>query len=280
MATLMDEILKQYGMTEDDAANRAANPNNFMVPRLTAGLPESAGAIRTPSFQRMMQAGVLAGSGNPARAAIGEQILAQGQSNLAQRNAAREAYTSSAPFYGEPEGLGRPTAADTFTAKAPMPDEVGFGYRPSMNPALVPQMPDEVGFQYRPSMAPALAPRMPDEVGFQYRPSMNPLANPALNAPVVSNLNTANRPAPVASSVTAPARQQGFFEQLFKGPQYQSNNLPVNAVPQGAMNFTGETMPSYINWGDPNSAADFFRADALLRQQNPSFFGLLGGNNG
>jgi hypothetical protein len=139
-----------------------------------------------------------------------------------------------------------------------------------------PRMPDEVGMQYRPSMTP----RMPDEVGMQYRPSMNPLANPALNAPVVAGLDAANRPAPMASSVTAPAREQGFFEKLFKGPQYQSNNLPVNAVPQGAMNFTGATMPSYINYGDPNNAADFFRADALLQQQTPGFFGLLGGGNG
>ena len=111
-------------------------------------------------------------------------------------------------------------------------------------------------------------------------PQPNPLANPALNTPVVAGLDTTNRPAPMASSVTAPAREQGFFEKLFKGPQYQSNNLPVNAVPQGAMNFTGATMPSYINYGDPNNAADFFRADALLQQQNPGFFGLLGGGNG
>jgi hypothetical protein len=216
----------------------------------------------------MMQAGVLAGSGNPARAAIGEQVLAQGQSNMLQRNAARDTYTSSSPFYGEPEGLGRVPSADTLPAKAPMPDEVGFGYRPSMNPTLAPRMPDEVGFQYRPAMSPALAPRMPDEVGFQYRPSTNPLANPALNQPVVAGLDTTNRPAPMASSVTAPAREQGFFEKLFKGPQYQSNNMLLQA----------EGQP--INFGDPNSAADFFRADALLRQQNPSFFGLLGGNNG
>jgi hypothetical protein len=126
-----------------------------------------------------------------------------------------------------------------------------------------PRMPDEVGMQYRPSMTP----RMPDEVGMQYRPSMNPSAAPSISAPA-------------ATSATAPARPQGFFEQLFKGPQFQSNNMPVNAMPQGPMPGTGATMPSYINYGDPNNAADFFRADALLQQQNPSFFGLLGGNNG
>jgi hypothetical protein len=117
-------------------------------------------------------------------------------------------------------------------------------------------------------------------VGISAPTQPNPLANPALNTPVVAGLDTTNRPAPMASSVTAPARPQGFFEQLFKGPQYQSNNLPVNAMPQGPMPGTGAPMPSYINYGDPNNAADFFRADALLQQQNPGFFGLLGGGNG
>jgi hypothetical protein len=166
------------------------------------------------------------------------------------------------------------------TFNRPMPDDVGMQYRPSMAPQPARPMIDEVGMQYRPAMNPALAPRMPDEVGFQYRPSMNPLAVPGANTPVVAGLDTANRPAPMASSVTAPAREQGFFEKLFKGPQFQSNNMPVNAMPQGPMPGTGATMPSYINYGDPNNAADFFRADALLQQQNPGFFGLLGGGNG
>jgi hypothetical protein len=134
-----------------------------------------------------------------------------------------------------------------------------------------------IGAPYNPMAMVANAQRFPSMAD---RIKADPLAVAGANTPIVAGLDTTNRPAPMASSVTAPAREQGFFEKLFKGPQYQSNNLPVNAVPQGAMNFTGETMPSYINWGDPNNAADFFRADALLRQQNPSFFGLLGGNNG
>ena len=108
----------------------------------------------------------------------------------------------------------------------------------------------------------------------------NPLDVPGANTPIVAGLDTTNRPAPIAGSAGVPNRPQGFFEQLFKGPQYQSNNMPVNAMPQGPMPGTGAPMPSYINYGDPNNAADFFRADALLQQQNPGFFGLLGGGNG
>jgi hypothetical protein len=119
-------------------------------------------------------------------------------------------------------------------------------------------------------------------------PQPNPLANPALNTPVVAGLDTANRPAPMASSVTAPAREQGFFEKLFKGPQYQSNNMllqtegqPINwgqaMTPQLMPDKKISMTPSYI---PSDSAADFFRADALLQKQNPAMFGLLGGNNG
>ena len=125
-------------------------------------------------------------------------------------------------------------------------------------------------------------------VGISAPPQPNPLANPALNVPVVAGLDTTNRPAPMASSVTAPAREQGFFEKLFKGPQYQSNNMllqaegqPINwgqaMTPQLMPDKKISMTPSYI---PSDSAADFFRADALLQKQNPAMFGLLGGNNG
>lgn len=78
----------------------------------------------------------------------------------------------------------------------------------------------------------------------------------------------------------APKREPGFFERIFGGTQYQSNNLPVLLQPQGPMPGTGATIPESINWGDPNRAADFFAADRLLMQQNPAMFGLLGGSNG
>lgn len=135
-----------------------------------------------------------------------------------------------------------------------------------------PRMPDEVGMQYRPSMTP----RMPDEVGFQYRKPQDPLAVAGANTPIVPGLDTTNRPAPIAGSANVPNRPQGFFEQLFKGPQYQSNNMQVGLT----LPSTDANPAKYVNWGDPNNAADFFRADALLQQQNPGFFGLLGGSNG
>jgi hypothetical protein len=134
-----------------------------------------------------------------------------------------------------------------------------------------------VGAPYNPMAMVANAQRFPSMAD---RIKADPLAVAGANTPIVAGLDTTNRPAPIAGSAGVPNRPQGFFEQLFKGPQYQSNNLPVNAMPQGPMPGTGAPMPSYINWGDPNNAADFFRADALLQQQNPGFFGLLGGGNG
>jgi hypothetical protein len=66
------------------------------------------------------------------------------------------------------------------------------------------------------------------------------------------------------------------LDQLLSGPNYQSNNMPVDVRAQGP-SMPGQEMPiQSVNFGDPESAADFFRADQLLRQ-NPNLFGLLGG---
>ena len=74
----------------------------------------------------------------------------------------------------------------------------------------------------------------------------------------------------------APKREPGFFERLFQGTDFQSNNMPVTM----ALPSTDATPPQYINFGDAANAADFFRADRALMQQNPAMFGLLGGSNG
>jgi hypothetical protein len=87
-------------------------------------------------------------------------------------------------------------------------------------------------------------------------------------------------PPQIPGGQTRGVREPGFFERIFGGTQYQSNNMPVNMMPQGPLAGTGAPMSQYINYGDPNSAADFFRADQAMMQQNPSFFGLLGGSNG
>lgn len=293
MATLMDEIMQQYQPSAEERAYAQANPDRFSglasaIGRSLVGAGESVGGVRAPSFQRMAQAAAMSQAINPARAEVGNQALSQAASDRAMRDAVRGSFVSSSPFYGEPEGLGRPTmmpsGPSTPMAALGTPAQQRADFE-RMAGIGAPQLPN-----YFTSMSQLGTPEQQRaafdaliKTGAIQPPApaqANPLANPALNQPVVAGLDTANRPAPMASSVSAPAREQGFFEKLFKGPQYQSNNLPVNAQPQGPMPGTGATMPSYINWGDPNRAADFFAADALLQQQNPSFFGLLGGNNG
>jgi hypothetical protein len=64
--------------------------------------------------------------------------------------------------------------------------------------------------------------------------------------------------------------REGFMQRLLGGPNYQSNNMPVVMSPQGPM-AAGGFLPQSVNWGDPESAADFFRADQAARQ-----LGLLG----
>ena len=67
--------------------------------------------------------------------------------------------------------------------------------------------------------------------------------------------------APMQLASAAPSVRESFMQRLLSGPNYQSNSMPV--MPQGA------TTPQQINWGDPESAADFVRA-------NQAYMGLLG----
>jgi hypothetical protein len=238
----------QASMSPEELAYSLANPDLTRRPAA-----EAVGQMRAPSFQRLMQAGAMSQSINPARAAIGEQALAQARGGMAVR-----------------QGFGGV-------------DEVGFQYRPSeasQQPAVAApagilggNYNDVFNAPYTPPAA-VLGGNYNDVDNVQYTPpsmSVAPAAAPMGNIPL---------PPRIPGGQTRGVREPGFFERLFAGPQYQSNNMPVNMMPQGPMAGTGAPMPQYINYGDPNSAADFFRADQAMMQQNPSFFGLLGGSNG
>jgi hypothetical protein len=66
----------------------------------------------------------------------------------------------------------------------------------------------------------------------------------------------------------APSVRESFMQRLLSGPNYQSNSMPALMTPQGPTP-SGAAMPQQINWGDPDSAADFVRA-------NQAYMGLLG----
>jgi hypothetical protein len=97
-------------------------------------------------------------------------------------------------------------------------------------------------------------------------------------APAALSQGATNAPLPprIPGGQTRGVREPGFFERLFQGTDFQSNNMPVTM----ALPSTDATPPQYINFGDAANAADFFRADRALMQQNPAMFGLLGGSNG
>lgn len=83
-------------------------------------------------------------------------------------------------------------------------------------------------------------------------------------------------PMPPSRPRDLPGRTPGFLDQLLSGPDYQSNSMPVNVQAAGPA-MQGQQMPDVaINYGDPESAADFFRADQL-RMRNPQLPGFLGG---
>jgi len=107
---------------------------------------------------------------------------------------------------------------------------------------------------------------------------------PGMNAPM-----TMPRPvaAPMRAASATPSVRESFMQRLLSGPDYQSNSMPVVAQPQGPMgaDMRGAPMPmqanpmtaQQINWGDPENAADFFRADRALQNLPPEVLrGLLG----
>lgn len=97
--------------------------------------------------------------------------------------------------------------------------------------------------------------------------------NIPLTAPAAAPMANVPLPPRIPGGQTRGVREPGFFERLFQGTDFQSNNMPVTmTLPSTAAN-----PPQYINFGDAANAADFFRADRALMQQNPAMFGLLGG---
>lgn len=93
-------------------------------------------------------------------------------------------------------------------------------------------------------------------------------------------------PAAAAAQQQAPAQGGNFFSRLFSGPQYQSTGQEVvqrtqNMPRQGGDRRQGQDLPvARLNWGDRDSAADFFRADQArqeLEKNKEAFTGMKRG---
>ena len=125
-----------------------------------------------------------------------------------------------------------------------------------------------------PASAPTLGGNYNDVFNAPYTPVLAGQYNDVFNAPYTPP--AAPIPPRIPGGQTRGVREPGFFERLFQGTDFQSNNMPVTMT----LPSTAEAPPQYINFGDAANAADFFRADRALMQQNPAMFGLLGGTNG
>jgi hypothetical protein len=89
------------------------------------------------------------------------------------------------------------------------------------------------------------------------------------------------KPAAAAAPAAAPAQGGNFFSNLFKGgPDVQSNNQLLVQRQQGPMQPGQERATTKLNWGDRDSAADFFRADQArqaLEKSGEAFTGMKRG---
>jgi len=249
--------VQQETMSPEEFAYSVANPD-----RPTRSQAEMTGQMRAPSFQRSMQAYALSQALNPQRAAVGEQALSEIRRNLEARKGTGSIY----PFFGEPDILGAPTTAAAAVAPTPSATQAAQATRPQ-SPVIPATMFGRGDYN--------------DVFNAPYTPAVGGNYNDVFNVPYTPPAAPRQRPLPevLASRderTVAPRREPGFFERIFGGTQYQSNNMPVTMPPP----MLGAVTPEYINWGDPNRAADFFAADRALMQQNPAMFGLLGGTNG
>lgn len=105
---------------------------------------------------------------------------------------------------------------------------------------------------------PIAAPVLPSMMS--YAPSQFGGLTPSPSQPTVA-------PAPVvpiqsATSTAAPATP-GIFNRIFSGTDYQSNAMPVIAPSDGQ---GGAQFQQTVNWGDPENAADYFRAAAAAQR--------------
>ena len=108
--------------------------------------------------------------------------------------------------------------------------------------------------------------------------------------PLGTPSNTPNRPAGRAAAAAPAATQQTqqaaaqasqpWYASLFSGPDVQSNSQQVVQRSQN-MQRQGEERPmTRLNWGDSDSAADFFRADRArqeLEKNKEEFTGMARG---
>jgi hypothetical protein len=113
---------------------------------------------------------------------------------------------------------------------------------------------------YSPSQAGVSA--LPEMMAFAPNRFGN-LAAPIAATPAIAPA-TAVAPIQSATSTTAPAAPS-IFNRIFGGEDYQSNSMPVVMAPQGP-GMTGAPLSQTVNWGDPENAADYFRAAAAAQR--------------
>ena len=158
------------------------------------------------------------------------------------------------------------TASPAAAAPAPIPpsnvDRMPQGYTP---PSSLPSymMADTVPQGYVPPFS-LDSKLLADVVPQGYTPpAALDIGQSSRSAPTTSQHAPA-RPAPMPPTRPAElAREQpSILSRIFSGQDYQSSNQPVSKPMDGAP----------VNWGNPDSAADFFRASKALQQTRPEMF--------
>lgn len=250
-------------MVDEGSGMAMSRPMERGVPPPGTGftLGETGATITPPRpmFTRVGEPyfGVPALRGNSSAGGVGPTI--EGQAVRIPRNLENmygtspyRAFALEQAGLGVPVGLGIPLMAQRF-----MPDNQGSA--PSQSSARA--TPDRPPITSRPTSE-TFGPPMYTSTDMSARFSDPPqqYVSSDMSARFSDPPQTPNAPSPPAPTTKAPSPRRpetgaadSILRRIFSGQDYQSNNRPV--VENGRP-----------NWGDPDSAADFFRADRAARE--------------
>lgn len=105
--------------------------------------------------------------------------------------------------------------------------------------------------------APATTPVLSPMMGF------SPNQFGGLSAPATTSALAPSVAPPMPQPVVRPPAAPGMLSRIFSGTDYQSNAMPVIAPSDGQ---GGAQFQQTVNWGDPENAADYFRAAAAAQR--------------
>jgi hypothetical protein len=261
-------VIDVAGMSPEEAAVAKQQAENAIdYARIFSRTPPVTPTERRPSFQRLSQAGALSTNVDPAQAAIGQEVFTPPSDEELLRRRMEAAIGAGA--MGQPDESINPSESDIEAALRIARQRALETAYSRENPNRM--LSDQNAFRFmegEPGYTTPGAAGMWSGVDMRAQPvAASSAEKPSTSAPSTSAAAPATaarptHPMPLAPPADIrPKETTSFMSRLFSGPEYQSTGDRV--IKEGGQG---------VNFGSPESAADFFRAEKALRAQRPEMF--------